>query len=93
MVVSGRAELLQPADLNVDVVSLQIEVHALLADLSVGGVLQQDSDVGVRPLELAVDVPAGRSDGLLNGIEGGGPKGDGLSRSSTSITKWQTRLR
>ena len=78
MVVPGCAELLQAADFGLDVVGLQVEVHAFLAGLRVGGVLQQDADFGVGQAELAVDVSAVGSDGFLGAADRTPPEGDGL---------------
>ena len=78
VVVAGGSELLQAADFGLDVVGFQVEVHAFLAGLGVGGVLQQDADLGVGQAELAVDVSAVGSDGFLGAAERTPPEGDGL---------------
>jgi integrase len=68
------AEGFQSADFGLDVISLQVEVHALLSDLRVVGALEQDADGGVGETELAVDVAALIRDGLLDGAQGRRPE-------------------
>jgi hypothetical protein len=52
MVPAGGAELFEAADFGLDVVRLQIEVHALFVRLGVGGPLEQDADVGIGERSL-----------------------------------------
>jgi hypothetical protein len=41
MVIAGRAERLQASDLRLNIVGLQVEVHPLLGDLLVVGLLER----------------------------------------------------
>src|SRR6476660_5695122 len=59
LVVPPRGtERFEPLDLGLDVVGLQVQVHALLVALGVVGALQQDAHRGVGQAESAVDVAA-----------------------------------
>jgi hypothetical protein len=58
VIPAGSAEGFKPPYLGLHVVSLQVEMHALLGGLLVIGLLQQDADVGVWEPQLSIDVGA-----------------------------------
>ena len=84
MVVAGGAEGFEAADFSLDVVGFEVEVHALLVRLGIGGPLEQNADVRVGESEFAVDLAAGLAEWFFLGVECGAPERDAVVRSSTS---------
>jgi hypothetical protein len=76
VVMAGRAQRLQALDLGLNIVGLQVEVHAFLGDLHVVGALQQHPNLGVWKSEQSVDGAALLRQRLLGGVEGGRPERD-----------------
>src|SRR5829696_5785189 len=76
VVIAGRAQRLQALDLRLNIVGLQVQVHAFLGDLLVVGALEQHPNLGVRESEQSVDGAALLGQRLLGGVEGGRPERD-----------------
>jgi integrase len=76
MVIAGRAQRLQALDLGLNIVGLQVEVHAFLGDLLVIGALEQHPNLGVGESEQSVDGAAPLGEWLLGGIQGSRPERD-----------------
>src|SRR3954452_12699306 len=68
----------EAADLGLDVVGLQIEVHPLLVRLRVGGALEQEPDRPFGQTEFPIDGVAVRVERFLDGVERGAPEGGAL---------------
>ena len=88
MVIAGRAQRLQALDLGLNIVGLQVQVHAFLGYLLVVGALEQHPDLGVRESESPVDGAVPLREWLFGGVESGlMNNATARSRSSQSMTK------
>ena len=93
MVRAGRAQPLQPSNLGLNIVGLQAQVHPFLGDLLVVGALEQHPDLGVGEPQQPVDGRLRSDSGSSVASRAADQNATPRSRSSTSMTNWQTRLR
>ena len=69
VIPSRGTERLKAADFGLDVIGLQVEVHALFGGLLVASFLHEDPDLGVRETEPADDVADLLGHGFAGGVE------------------------
>lgn len=69
---------LESLHFGVEVVRFDVEAHALLGDLLIGGLLEQKPNLGVREAEAEVDKAALLGEAFFGGAEGSGPERDAL---------------
>lgn len=78
VIPAGRAKRFEATHFGFHIVSFEVKVHPLFADLRVSGELEKHTYLGIRETKTPVDLAARGVDRFLCGFEGGGPESSAL---------------